>query len=119
MENQEKNTESDKREGLKNRGVFTRQKEHFGIPSKMFVAGVALCLGIAVTVKWWGGLLLALVYFPVMYEIHKEDPAAADVWLRGLKRKHNHWVPGWPERVDIKFYRSRTKQRAAQQQQEF
>jgi type IV secretory pathway VirB3-like protein len=119
MENNENGAKTDARNALKNRGVFTRKKEHFGIPAQMFFAGIALSVGIAVTVAWWGGLLLALIFFPTMYHIHKEDPAATEVWLRGLKRKNTHWVPGWPEKVETKFFHSRTRQRVTQHKQEF
>jgi len=57
MENNENGAKTDARNALKNRGVFTRKKEHFGIPAQMFFAGIALSVGIAVTVAWWGGLL--------------------------------------------------------------
>jgi len=99
----------DKKEtnNFKNRRVFTNQKEYWGIPSNLFIGGAAICVGIAFLIFWWAGMALAVVYFSVMYRIHKKDPRAIHAWLRGMNRKNHCWVAGVAEPIQLRFLSSK------------
>lgn len=77
---------------LKNKAVFTQRDMLFGIPTRVALAAFLLALfvgfvfirylpttiGVLVSI-----LFLFLILVPV-YFVHKEDPEAYIVWLRGL-----------------------------------
>jgi hypothetical protein len=107
MENAEVQAEQGKANSFKNRRVFTTKKDYWGMPGDLFIGGMAVSIGLSVAVIWWAGFLLGAVYFPTIYRIHKDDPRAAKAWLRGLKRRHNHWVAGEVEPFAVTFLPSR------------
>ena len=99
--------EKHKTDSFKNRRIFTTQKDYYGIPGDLFVAGLGVSIGLSVAAAWWSGILIAAVYFPTIYQIHKDDPRAAKAWLRGLKRKNTYWAAGVIEPLPVIFLPSR------------
>ena len=107
MENTEDKAAVFKVDALQNRKVFTNIGERWGIPNDLFFGGVAFCIGISVGIVWWGGVLIGGVYFPTIYQIHKNDPRAAKSWYRGMTRKHSYWAAGEIEPLSVKYLPSR------------
>ena len=79
---------------FRNVKVLTMEDEIWGLPAKIFMMGMALVASFSFIMFWWAGILVGIVYFVPMYEIHKEDPRAFEVWRRALIRSHNYWQAG-------------------------
>lgn len=80
--------------GLQNAKVLTLTDEFLGLPSKIFISGLALAIGLGATVHFILGLIIALAYFPAMYHVHKDDPKGLAVWRAAILRKESYWVAG-------------------------
>jgi hypothetical protein len=87
---------------IKNREVLVDDDTPFGLPSTVFFVGLALGFGLGGafgrTYFWWWVVPFFLVYYPVMYSIHREDTRAFRVWLRALLRPISLWRAGSAER---------------------
>ncbi len=75
---------------LKQYFIFNEEGERFGIPSRFVfsipVAGIALYQVIG-----WVALMVVLVLFKVVYQIHRDDPKALEIWQESL-RDPRCWV---------------------------
>ncbi len=89
---------TDNRDALKQARVFTHKEEYLGIPSKIFynIIGLSTGLGIAFKSPIIGLLFLFLLAVP-MNRIHKDDPFALKIWMRGFFRRCDRWSAGHSE----------------------
>ena len=95
---------ADKQElGLKNVKVFTTTDEIAGLPSGIFMAGLGMSIGLAVAVQWWALFIVAPIYYPAMYAIHKDDPKGFKVWMRAYQRKGNYWAAGKTKSISLQI----------------
>lgn len=79
---------------FRNVKVFTLQGEIMGLPSKLFIMGLGLTLMFGFVVRWWSAPLVAIAFFVPMYQIHKDDPLALEIWRRAMYRHCNYWQAG-------------------------
>jgi hypothetical protein len=84
----------DYKQGARNRKVFTSSHLIFGLPSNVFLGGCALAVGVFFISTWYWGVLLAAIYFPPMFSIHKDDPRALAVWKTTLSDRTAGWQAG-------------------------
>jgi hypothetical protein len=93
-ETPDKAPHSDYSQGVQNRKVFTTNHYIMGLPSKVALLGAATVVGTFFIGTWYFALLVALIYFPPMFAIHKDDPRALDVWKTTLTDRTAGWEAG-------------------------
>lgn len=57
-----------------------------------------MAIGVFFISKWWTALIVALIYFPPMYAIHKDDPKALSIWRATLSDRTSGWEAGHVKR---------------------
>ncbi len=79
----------------KNSRSFDYGGETAGVPNKILVACLLVCVGLFVVMKsFYVPALLFLLLFYLMYKIHRDDSKALTVWARSMKRKAVLYSPG-------------------------
>ena len=91
--------------GLQNVKVLTLSDEILGLPSKIFVTGLALAIGLGAAVHPILGIIVAIAYFPGMYHAHKDDPRGFITWKLAISRKNNYWVAGRQARTKLILFK--------------
>ena len=79
----------------KNSKSFDYGGETAGVPNKILVACLFLCVGLFVVMKSiYVPAILFLILFYLMHKIHRNDSKALTVWARSIKRKTILYSPG-------------------------
>lgn len=89
----------------KNITVFTKSEHTLGLPSQVFFFGIIIALGIGVVFYLWCIPLILLLYYPVMFRIHKDDSKALPIWKRAILRKHHYWSTGFSRPCSLTIFR--------------
>jgi len=79
---------------VKNVKVFTTQDQILGIPSALFLLGLLCCLCVFVATTWICALLVAVVFYPMMWSMHRDNPKGFYVWFRAGFSNEVYWASG-------------------------
>lgn len=88
-------------QGSRNRKIFTRSEDIFGLPSSIFMGSAAAVFAVFLIFHWWTAVIAAVLIFPPMYSIHKDDPRAFAIWQYALTEKTNAWEAGSAGRREL------------------
>lgn len=84
--------------------VFNDVQTIVGIPARLFWGGFIFTVICALQLPLFASVLFALLYFPVMYEIHKDDPHALSGWVKAaLSKRKEKWVLQRKKRIIKKY----------------
>ena len=81
--------------------VFTHDTTLFGLPTLVFVLGIALMFTTFFLLEKVLGVVLGMLYFKLMYAIHEDDPKALQVWIHALKHRKTGWCASKTSRTHI------------------
>lgn len=85
--------------------VFNDENLTYGIPTKLFLFGIVMSVGLSFVLKWYWGLLFAPPYFLFMSDIHKDDPRAFDGWRDVITRRHqDRWITAVKKPRKIRYF---------------
>ena len=86
---------------LTTKRVFTHDTTLFGLPTSVFILGVALMFTTFFLLEKVLGVVLGILYFKMMYAIHEEDPKALQVWIHALKHRKTGWCASKINRTEV------------------
>ena len=86
---------------LTTKRVFTHDTILFGLPTPVFILGVALMFTTFFLLEKVLGVVLGILYFKMMYTIHEDDPKALQVWIHALKHRKTGWCANKINRTQI------------------
>src|SRR5690606_25640475 len=80
--------------GIFKNKVYTVNDEILGMPGPVFMGGLAVCGVVFVFAHIIFSVIFALMYFPVMRVIYKDNPRALSAWIRFLMCRKRYWAAG-------------------------
>jgi hypothetical protein len=80
--------------GIFKNKVYTVNDEILGMPGPVFMGGLAVCGVVFVFSHIIFSVIFALMYFPVMGIIYKDNPRALSAWVRFLMCRKRYWAAG-------------------------
>lgn len=86
---------------LTTKRVFTHDTTLFGLPTSVFILGMALALTTFFLLEKVLGVVLGILYFKIMYIIHEDDPKALQVWIHALKHRKTGWCASKINRTEV------------------
>ena len=86
---------------LSTKRVFTHDTTLFGLPTSVFILGIALMFTTFFLLEKVLGIILGILYFKMMYTIHEDDPKALQVWIHALKHRKMGWDASRINRTQI------------------
>lgn len=94
-----------KDDALRDSSVINDDGLLFGLPSTIFIGGVALSIVFIFMLHWAVGAVFGVVYFLAMYGIHEEDPKALRGWMNAaLSRRKDAWSGGVHKGRKVYFF---------------
>jgi len=91
-------------DSLKNRDAFTKPDLTVGMPSGVFMFGLLIVFGSYFLLKLFiAPIVLGVIYYSLMFRIHKDDSRALSVWLACWSDDTSGWLSGAINDIEIKI----------------